>query len=135
MFHFKQKTVYEMRMSDWSSDVCSSDLLDLLDVPQGNVAEHHLVVARRPAVHLDVEARPRAGEEGVGALRRPGAVDAAHGGRQVGGAGDGDVGDARQPVARRLHVGALLKILRILDDDTGGEIGRAAWRERVCEYV
>src|SRR3546814_2415495 len=27
-FFFKQKTAYEMRISDWSSDVCSSDLLD-----------------------------------------------------------------------------------------------------------
>src|SRR3546814_9105666 len=27
---FKQKTAYEMRISDWSSDVCSSDLLDFL---------------------------------------------------------------------------------------------------------
>src|SRR3546814_14124299 len=29
-FFFKQKTAYEMRISDWSSDVCSSDL-SLLD--------------------------------------------------------------------------------------------------------
>src|SRR3546814_7226231 len=29
-FFFKQKTAYEMRISDWSSDVCSSDLLNLL---------------------------------------------------------------------------------------------------------
>src|SRR3546814_4255214 len=29
VFFFKQKTAYEMRISDWSSDVCSSDL----DVP------------------------------------------------------------------------------------------------------
>src|SRR3546814_3396221 len=29
IFFFKQKTAYEMRISDWSSDVCSSDL----DVP------------------------------------------------------------------------------------------------------
>src|SRR3546814_4913091 len=28
-FFFKQKTAYEMRISDWSSDVCSSDLLHL----------------------------------------------------------------------------------------------------------
>src|SRR3546814_3455592 len=28
-FFFKQKTAYEMRISDWSSDVCSSDLVDL----------------------------------------------------------------------------------------------------------
>src|SRR3546814_1462856 len=27
MFFFKQKTAYELRISDWSSDVCSSDLL------------------------------------------------------------------------------------------------------------
>src|SRR3546814_3995423 len=27
-FFFKQKTAYEMRISDWSSDVCSSDLTD-----------------------------------------------------------------------------------------------------------
>src|SRR3546814_2976256 len=26
---FKQKTAYEMRISDWSSDVCSSDLADI----------------------------------------------------------------------------------------------------------
>src|SRR3546814_8929408 len=28
-FFFKQKTAYEMRISDWSSDVCSSDLFKL----------------------------------------------------------------------------------------------------------
>src|SRR3546814_15352552 len=27
MFFFKQKTAYEVRISDWSSDVCSSDLM------------------------------------------------------------------------------------------------------------
>src|SRR3546814_3443806 len=27
LFFFKQKTAYEVRISDWSSDVCSSDLL------------------------------------------------------------------------------------------------------------
>src|SRR3546814_7561962 len=29
VFFFKQKTAYEMRISDWSSDVCSSDLLPM----------------------------------------------------------------------------------------------------------
>src|SRR3546814_16890738 len=29
VFFFKQKTAYEMRISDWSSDVCSSDLLHI----------------------------------------------------------------------------------------------------------
>src|SRR3546814_11800751 len=31
-FFFKQKTAYEMRISDWSSDVCSSDLRDYVVV-------------------------------------------------------------------------------------------------------
>src|SRR3546814_16862170 len=30
VFLFKQKTAYEMRISDWSSDVCSSDLVEVL---------------------------------------------------------------------------------------------------------
>src|SRR3546814_3104107 len=39
IFFFKQKTAYEMRISDWSSDVCSSDLKEmkrvLADIQQG----------------------------------------------------------------------------------------------------
>src|SRR3546814_11901102 len=31
VFFFKQKTAYEMRISDWSSDVCSSDLPEMFD--------------------------------------------------------------------------------------------------------
>src|SRR3546814_5075786 len=31
-FFFKQKTAYEMRISDWSSDVCSSDLPENIDL-------------------------------------------------------------------------------------------------------
>src|SRR3546814_5439420 len=30
LFFFKQKTAYEMRISDWSSDVCSSDLVGMM---------------------------------------------------------------------------------------------------------
>src|SRR3546814_9612041 len=43
-FFFKQKTAYEMRISDWSSDVCSSDLCeacrysDPIFGPDGTVA-------------------------------------------------------------------------------------------------
>src|SRR3546814_8677103 len=33
-FFFKQKTAYEMRISDWSSDVCSSDLAAIADDPE-----------------------------------------------------------------------------------------------------
>src|SRR3546814_2903442 len=36
VFFFKQKTAYEMRISDWSSDVCSSDLNS--DTAQRNAA-------------------------------------------------------------------------------------------------
>src|SRR3546814_3958052 len=36
MLLFKQKTAYEMRMSDWSSDVCSSDRVESAR-PQGPV--------------------------------------------------------------------------------------------------
>src|SRR3546814_10093693 len=32
VFFFKQKTAYELRISDWSSDVCSSDLLAELGI-------------------------------------------------------------------------------------------------------
>src|SRR3546814_20856818 len=42
-FFFKQKTAYEMRISDWSSDVCSSDLS--CDWP-GNVRQLRNVVER-----------------------------------------------------------------------------------------
>src|SRR3546814_1570587 len=34
-FFFKQKTAYEMRISDWSSDVCSSDLDACDGAPEG----------------------------------------------------------------------------------------------------
>src|SRR3546814_4878045 len=35
IFFFKQKTAYEMRISDWSSDVCSSDLQTKLgEIPE-----------------------------------------------------------------------------------------------------
>src|SRR3546814_1065506 len=34
-FFFKQKTAYEMRISDWSSDVCSSDLERAVEIANG----------------------------------------------------------------------------------------------------
>src|SRR3546814_9602603 len=39
IFFFKQKTAYELRISDWSSDVCSSDLAALVDVDALELAE------------------------------------------------------------------------------------------------
>src|SRR3546814_8871743 len=38
LFFFKQKTAYEMRISDWSSDVCSSDLLGPAIEPPDDLA-------------------------------------------------------------------------------------------------
>src|SRR3546814_9762521 len=43
-FFFKQKTAYEMRISDWSSDVCSSDLT----VGHGPPQRQALDALRRP---------------------------------------------------------------------------------------
>src|SRR3546814_4330843 len=72
LFFFKQKTAYEMRISDWSSDVCSSDLLqgqsralELGDEvePAGADHEHADQSAHRPRFE------PSLGEvrQGVGA--------------------------------------------------------------------
>src|SRR3546814_4990261 len=50
-FFFKQKTAYEMRISDWSSDVCSSDLVALHHLraqPAPRSARCNLCHGRRP---------------------------------------------------------------------------------------
>src|SRR3546814_9786667 len=59
-FVFKQKTAYEMRISDWSSDVCSSDLEDLADgrkrkrlAAQFDAARDLVARDQRAAVVLD----------------------------------------------------------------------------------
>src|SRR3546814_10155657 len=51
VFFFKQKTAYEMRISDWSSDVCSSDLVEHRPGAVRSVgsAHMHLVAAHRHA--------------------------------------------------------------------------------------
>src|SRR3546814_4128052 len=102
VFVFKQKTAYEMRISDWSSDVCSSDLADgAHPVPRdrragriGRVAAaaaadlpgHYRAVAhllRGQPVHLRhgtpadghaADPRPRHGRRSC-ALCRPGSAD------------------------------------------------------------
>src|SRR3546814_5294365 len=44
MFCFKQKTAYEMRISDWSSDVCSSDLrTHQMGRGEGDVHQRHRI--------------------------------------------------------------------------------------------
>src|SRR3546814_14627691 len=114
----KQKTAYEMRISDWSSDVCSSDLRDRADDRQVEIAEMRRKerIAEQPGRH------PRGGR-----TQQPGA-DPLH----------------------RLHGEAHFDRARSAghiehdDRDRGGhargkaaprKTGRAAWRERVCQYV
>src|SRR3546814_14443776 len=69
-FFFKQKTAYEMRISDWSSDVCSSDLAlrDLRRDPAAGRADRgtahrlglaHSLRARRAARARRLSAPPR----------------------------------------------------------------------------
>src|SRR3546814_10474976 len=70
LFFFKQKTAYEMRISDWSSDVCSSDLGD--DLQLG-------------------EARDVGGVDDLRMFDAPAALA-----RNVGGQVGGEVGDGRQ---------------------------------------
>src|SRR3546814_16062155 len=62
VFFFKQKTAYEMRISDWSSDVCSSDLergdcISLLDRPIC-AADGPADSIRQPVVAPDRDVRP-----------------------------------------------------------------------------
>src|SRR3546814_3898978 len=57
MFFFKQKTAYDMRISDWSSDVCSSDLAQPKPVVNehymfGNLEKTHLFVLAPNALTL-----------------------------------------------------------------------------------
>src|SRR3546814_14469 len=57
-FFFKQKTAYEMRISDWSSDVCSSDLT----APRARGLQAGEGGRQRP------DRRDAGGESGVGAI-------------------------------------------------------------------
>src|SRR3546814_10092763 len=70
VFFFKQKTAYEMRISDWSSDVCSSDLA----LGRGRVAPMIIDTSALIAVLT--------GEEGSEALVE--AIVAERGGIQIG---------------------------------------------------
>src|SRR3546814_6525652 len=76
-FFFKQKTAYEMRISDWSSDVCSSDLsgqrLDRLRVQLGlshRPADNDQLLVRLGERDADLGGRHRISRNGN--RRRPG---------------------------------------------------------------
>src|SRR3546814_16860168 len=76
---FNQKTAYEMRISDWSSDVCSSDLTVLVHIEReqrhaGNRAVHMIprpMVVQRAGVEIIDEHAPArsAGKAHAGAAK------------------------------------------------------------------
>src|SRR3546814_2914682 len=113
-FFVKQKPAYEMRISGWSSDVCSSDLIDLdLETPGLGPAPlpsglGFLDVVARHAIGLS------GGESWAGSL-----------GRSAGQPG-------RICLISRLPYFAAVCWMRIC---RAREIGRASCRERVCQYV
>src|SRR3546814_9093525 len=109
IFFFKQKTAYERRISDWSSDVCSSDLRDF------ETTAHGRAVDRGDHGLVEIEAAGEAGEPGQG--RRKTLAAGHRRGREF------------QVVAgaERTLAGA--------GDDGHPQIGRASCRERVCQYV
>src|SRR3546814_20799905 len=59
IFFFKQKTAYEMRISDWSSDVCSSDLT--------HGRRHALEVAHRAQANVEVQLLAQSDVQGTDA--------------------------------------------------------------------
>src|SRR3546814_3342790 len=91
-FFFKQKTAYEMRISDWSSDVCSSDLhgeelgqlgVGLVDRLFGDVVARVHEPGGEAAAHPVDDRSPGGGV----ALLEPEEVDLedlSHGGNQIG---------------------------------------------------
>src|SRR3546814_17229705 len=59
MFFFKQKTAYEMRISDLSSDVCSSDLAAAIVMTSASGGNLHIDALRRRARDFDPATRDR----------------------------------------------------------------------------
>src|SRR3546814_8661916 len=111
-FFFKQKTAYEMRISDWSSDVCSSDL-GLGDARQALVQQ-----LRRQVLEVQVDMiLVGADAAALADLHGHGAADHVAAGEILGG------GRVALHEALALGVGEI------------AEIGRASCRERVCPYV
>src|SRR3546814_17932341 len=116
-FVFKQKTAYEMRISDWSSDVCSSDLIGFSNKETGSVS------APRRTVLLADRRRSDIGQ--LNAVRQTGQAAGQMRGR------DGVVRVAAELFGGEFPVAGVDPLLHPRD---GFEIGRASCRERVCQY-
>src|SRR3546814_8102579 len=114
-FFFKQKTAYEMRISDWSSDVCSSDLKR-----DGAADDQRNLIALPEMPHARAH-------RGIGDAVGFGELDPGFRGLSLG---------IEQPeiddiLADRCHVCGLKEGAGVDPE----EIGRASCRERVCQYV
>src|SRR3546814_7275577 len=114
-FFFKQKTAYEMRISDWSSDVCSSDLVLAV------LGQRHVHVHARTVVTDD-----RLRHEGRRLAELMG--DVLHDVLQL--------QDFVSLLGQRTELDADLALAGSRDFMmVHFEIGRASCRERVCQYV
>src|SRR3546814_15506892 len=114
-FFFKQKTAYEMRISDWSSDVCSYDLPPITG--PADLKEHVLLQQTR---------RPRKWREWFEAMGVSG-LDA--------GAGPRFEHFYMIAQAAIAHLGNGLVPRLLVEDDIASEIGGESGRERGGKYV
>src|SRR3546814_11549190 len=111
VYFFKQKTAYEMRISDWSSDVCSSDLASIAGPGFINLRLTDATWrAELAAIHAEAEDYGRS-STGAGVTVNVEYVSA------------NPTGPMHMGHCRGAVVGDAL------------EIGRASGRERVCQYV
>src|SRR3546814_13807052 len=118
-FFFKQKTAYEMRIRDWSSDVCSSDLIT---AGIGMVHQHIMLVENFTVlenVMLGVEGGPLMGRTAVLARTELNRLEHEYG-LEV----DPDAVIDELPVGRQQRVEILKALYRgadivILDEPTG----------------
>src|SRR3546814_14134427 len=117
-----------MRISDWSSDVCSSDLAD--DVTAAEDAAHRYAlnlgegqIAIETVIDGDILVI------GLVALRR---LDAKFDGRIV---ADGDRGAIIDPPLIENLDGVAVLVINLVEIEIGCKIGRASCRARVCQYV
>src|SRR3546814_17604920 len=84
MFFFKQKTAYEMRISDWSSDVCSSDLQCRKGGDARVVGAPGDLLAAKQAIEKRFGRRQRARDRTDDQALERGAVEHSKRGRQQG---------------------------------------------------
>src|SRR3546814_19741727 len=133
-----------MRISDWSSDVCSSDLQEvvLAEARGDAVVEHHAVFAEHQAVTpvADGELVPGVGVDPVQQLDSGGALDVDL--AQGGGVDDADAGAHRLDLAVHRVAPAPARLRAVpgaatLGDglDPRAETGKASGRERRGETV